>query len=129
MNYAQGTSWASAYVAGAAVLIKQINPNISPDQVDQILMDNAREKGAEVIEGLDTETAAETIAEAEPETQVSIMQQLDDQTASDIITEMEPDDAADLVPPRILSSSAVSKPLIPGILTSSRMTATSWFKR
>src|SRR5207302_3344242 len=40
VNYAQGTSWASAYVAGAAVLIKQINPNITPDQVDQILMDS-----------------------------------------------------------------------------------------
>lgn len=37
VNYAQGTSWASAYTAGAATLIKQINPAFTPEQVSQIL--------------------------------------------------------------------------------------------
>ena len=36
-NYAQGTSWASAYVAGTATLIKQINPAFTPDQIAQII--------------------------------------------------------------------------------------------
>ena len=35
--YGTGTSWASAYVAGAATLIKQINPAFTPDQIQQIL--------------------------------------------------------------------------------------------
>ncbi len=36
-NYAQGTSWASAYVAGTATLLKQINPAFTPDQISQII--------------------------------------------------------------------------------------------
>src|SRR5262249_23082373 len=52
---------------------------------------------AEVIEELDTETAADAIAEVEPEVQVAIMQQLDPETATDILEEMEPDEAADIL--------------------------------
>jgi hypothetical protein len=37
VNYAKGTSWASAYVAGTATLLKQINPAFTPDQITQIL--------------------------------------------------------------------------------------------
>jgi subtilisin family serine protease len=37
VNYAKGTSWASAYVAGTATLLKQINPAFTPEQITQIL--------------------------------------------------------------------------------------------
>jgi subtilase family protein len=37
VNYAVGSSWASAYVAGTATLLKQINPAFTPDQISQIL--------------------------------------------------------------------------------------------
>jgi subtilisin family serine protease len=37
-NYAQGTSWASAYVAGTATLLKQINPAFTPDQIRDIII-------------------------------------------------------------------------------------------
>jgi hypothetical protein len=37
VTYAKGTSWASAYVSGTAALLKQINPNFTPDQIMQIL--------------------------------------------------------------------------------------------
>jgi subtilisin family serine protease len=36
-SHAVGTSWASAYVAGAATLLKQINKKLTPDQILQIL--------------------------------------------------------------------------------------------
>jgi subtilisin family serine protease len=38
VNYAQGTSWASAYVAGTATLLKQINPAFTPDQIRDIII-------------------------------------------------------------------------------------------
>ena len=37
VNYAKGSSWASAYTAGTAVLLKQINPNFTPAQISSIL--------------------------------------------------------------------------------------------
>ena len=37
VNYAVGTSWASAYTAGTAALLKQINPNFTVDQIANIL--------------------------------------------------------------------------------------------
>jgi subtilisin family serine protease len=38
---ADGTSWASPQVVGAAALVKQVNPNFSPDQILQIMQDSA----------------------------------------------------------------------------------------
>jgi hypothetical protein len=37
VNYAIGTSWASAYVAGTAALIKQVNAKITPSEIQAIL--------------------------------------------------------------------------------------------
>jgi hypothetical protein len=37
VNYAIGTSWASAYVAGTAALIKQVNSKITPAEIQTIL--------------------------------------------------------------------------------------------
>ena len=36
--YAAGTSWASSYTSGCAVLLKQINPNFTVDQIQQIFI-------------------------------------------------------------------------------------------
>jgi len=37
VNYAKGTSWASAYSSGTAALIKQVDPLLTPDQIATIL--------------------------------------------------------------------------------------------
>jgi hypothetical protein len=39
-SYGTGTSWASAYTAGTAVLLKQISPTLTPDQIQQIMKDS-----------------------------------------------------------------------------------------
>jgi subtilisin family serine protease len=37
VNYAVGTSWASAYTSGVATLVKQVDPTLTPDQVTNII--------------------------------------------------------------------------------------------
>jgi hypothetical protein len=37
VDYAIGTSWASAYAAGTGALLKQLNPAFTPDQIAQII--------------------------------------------------------------------------------------------
>ena len=86
--------------AGGRIRLKVPHDKIAtlhPADIADIVEQMSPQQGAEVIESLDLETAAETIAEAEPATQVSIMQQLDEEMAADILEEMEPDDAADLL--------------------------------
>jgi subtilisin family serine protease len=41
VNNENGTSWASAFVAGTAALIKQVNSAITPAQIQQVLLDSA----------------------------------------------------------------------------------------
>src|SRR5579884_2872378 len=83
--------------AGGSIRLKVSHDKIArlhpADIVDQL----SPQQRAEVIEALDTETAADAIAEVEPEVQVEIMQHLDNETATDILEEMEPDEAADLL--------------------------------
>jgi magnesium transporter len=52
---------------------------------------------AEVLEGMDTETAADVIAEMEPEAQAQVIDSMEEERASDILEEMEPDEAADVL--------------------------------
>jgi hypothetical protein len=40
VNYALGTSWASAYVAGTATLLKQLDPLFTPGQIQNILIES-----------------------------------------------------------------------------------------
>jgi len=40
VNYAQGTSWASAYTAGTATLLKQLDPLFTPAQIANILIES-----------------------------------------------------------------------------------------
>ncbi|MFC2076048.1 magnesium transporter MgtE N-terminal domain-containing protein [candidate division KSB1 bacterium] len=49
------------------------------------------------IKTLDSETAAEALAEAEPKTQRAILMGMEDQMAADIIEDMPPDEAADVL--------------------------------
>jgi hypothetical protein len=44
-TYMDGTSMAGPHVAGAVALIRQANPNLTPDEVKQILMTTARDEG------------------------------------------------------------------------------------
>lgn len=86
--------------AGGRIRLKVSHDKIArlhPADIADIVEQLSPQQGAEVIEALDTETAADAMAEAEPEVQVQIMQQLDDETATDILEEMEPDEAADLL--------------------------------
>ncbi len=54
-------------------------------------------QGAEVIESLDDETAAETLEEMHEEDQVRIIDGMDEERAADILEWMSPDEAADLL--------------------------------
>lgn len=86
--------------AGARIQLKVSHDKIArlhPADIADIVEQLSPQQGAEVIEALDTETAADAMAEAEPEVQVQIMQQLDNAVAADILEEMEPDEAADLL--------------------------------
>ena len=73
--------------------IARLHPADIADIVEQLSPHDAQE----VIEALDTDVAAETLAEVEPITQAQIMRDLDNETATDILEEMEPDEAADLL--------------------------------
>ncbi|MGB8509343.1 MAG: CBS domain-containing protein, partial [Pyrinomonadaceae bacterium] len=54
-------------------------------------------QGAEVIESLDDETAAETLEEMDADDQVRIIDGMDEERAADILEWMSPDEAADLL--------------------------------
>jgi CBS domain-containing protein len=86
--------------AGGRIRLRVSHDKIArlhPADIADIIEQLSPQQRAEVIEVLDTETAADAIAEAEPEVQVAIMQQLDTETATDILEEMEPDEAADIL--------------------------------
>lgn len=50
-----------------------------------------------LMTALDTPTVADTMAEIEPELQVTILENLPPERAADVLEEMDPDDAADLL--------------------------------
>jgi magnesium transporter len=54
-------------------------------------------QGAEVVESLDDETAAETLEEMHAETQARIIADMDEERAADILEWMSPDEAADVL--------------------------------
>jgi magnesium transporter len=54
-------------------------------------------QGAEVIESLDDETAAETLEEMDAEDQARIIGDMDEERAADILEWMSPDEAADVL--------------------------------
>ena len=70
---------------------------LHPADIADIVEEMSADERREIFEQLDVETAAETLAEVEPEMQVSIVGDLDEERAADILEEMEPDEAADLL--------------------------------
>lgn len=70
---------------------------LHPADLADILDDLSVHQGLSLIRSLDNETAAETLAEAEPETQMQIIQGMSTDRASDILEEMEPDEAVDIL--------------------------------
>lgn len=70
---------------------------LHPADIADIVEDMSADERRAVFEQLDVETAAETLAEVEPEMQVEIVGDLDEERAADILEEMAPDEAADLL--------------------------------
>ncbi len=86
--------------SGGRIRLKVSHDKIArlhPADIADIVEQMSPQQRAEVFENLDTETAAEAIAETDPEVQMAIFQHLDDETATDILEQMEPDDAADIL--------------------------------
>src|SRR6266446_6935570 len=54
-------------------------------------------QGAEIVESLDDETAAETLEEMAAERQAQILGDMDEERAADILERMSPDEAADVL--------------------------------
>ena len=55
------------------------------------------QQGAEIVESLDDETAAETLEEMTAERQAQILGDMDEERAADILEHMSPDEAADVL--------------------------------
>src|SRR3984893_14685491 len=55
------------------------------------------QQGAEIVESLDDETAAETLEEMAAERQAQIIGDMDEERAADILEHMSPDEAADVL--------------------------------
>ena len=70
---------------------------LHPADIADIVEDMSAEERVAVFEQLDIETAAEALAEVDPDMQVEIVGDLDEERAADILDEMAPDEAADLL--------------------------------
>ncbi|MBI2760820.1 MAG: magnesium transporter [Chloroflexi bacterium] len=70
---------------------------LHPVDIARIVDALSHRQGAEIVEALDLETAADTLEEMSPARQADILEGMDEERAADILEEMEPDDAADLL--------------------------------
>jgi magnesium transporter len=70
---------------------------LHPADIAAIVAELDRPMGQALLKALDTETAADTMQEIEPELQVTILGALPPERAADVLEEMDPDDAADLL--------------------------------
>ncbi len=73
--------------------IARLHPRDIARLIDQL----ALPQGAELIEALDEEIAADTLEEMAPERQADLIEGMDQERAADILEEMGPDEAADLL--------------------------------
>ncbi|MBF0457350.1 MAG: magnesium transporter [Nitrospirae bacterium] len=76
---------------------QQMLSKVHPADLADIIHSVSREEGASFFCRLDVESAAETLPELQPETQLEILSGMDTEKAADIIEEMSPDDAADIL--------------------------------
>ncbi|HEX8476530.1 MAG TPA: CBS domain-containing protein [Pyrinomonadaceae bacterium] len=70
---------------------------LHPVEIARLTESLSYHQGAEVIEALDDETAAETLEEMPAEDQARIIGDMDEERAADILEQMSPDEAADVL--------------------------------
>ncbi|TMD58939.1 MAG: magnesium transporter [Chloroflexi bacterium] len=70
---------------------------LHPADIADIVEEMTADERRTVFEQLDVETAAEALAEVEPEMQASVLADLPEERAADILEEMGPDEAADVL--------------------------------
>ena len=70
---------------------------LHPVDIARLLDDLSYVQGAEIVNALDDETAADTLEEMDPEDAADLLEGLSDDRAADILEEMQPDDAADVI--------------------------------
>src|SRR5918997_4891349 len=70
---------------------------LHPVEIARLAESLSYHQGAEIIEGLDDETAAETLEEMPAEHQARIIGDMDEERAADILEWMSPDEAADVL--------------------------------
>jgi CBS domain-containing protein len=87
------TNFTKLKLAVPSTKIKELHPADLADILDDLSV----QEGLSLLQNLDHETVAETLAEAEAETQAQIIAHLPSERASDILEEMEPDEAVDIL--------------------------------
>jgi Mg/Co/Ni transporter MgtE len=70
---------------------------LHPVEIARLAESLSYHQGAEIIEGLDDETAAETLEEMPAQHQARIIGDMDEERAADILEWMSPDEAADVL--------------------------------
>src|SRR5712692_4484154 len=70
---------------------------LHPVEIARLAEAFSYQQGAEIVESLDDETAAETLEEMAAERQAQIIGEMDEERAADILEHMSPDEAADVL--------------------------------
>src|SRR5215510_5165591 len=70
---------------------------LHPVEIARLAEAFSYQQGAEIVESLDDETAAETLEEMAAERQAQILGDMDEERAADILERMSPDEAADVL--------------------------------
>src|SRR2546425_4107627 len=70
---------------------------LHPVEIARLAEAFSYQQGAEIVEALDDETAAETLEEMRAERQAQILSDMDEERAADILEWMSPDEAADVL--------------------------------
>lgn len=70
---------------------------LHPVEIARLAESLSYQQGAEIVESLDDETAAETLEEMAAERQAQIIGDMDEERAADILEHMSPDEAADVL--------------------------------
>lgn len=95
--------WANVEYFASHVSVVQLRVShgriakLHPRDIARLVEQLAYPQGAEILQSLDEETAADTLEEVSPEWQADLIQGMDEERAADILEEMGPDDAADLL--------------------------------
>jgi len=76
---------------------RQMLSELHPADIAEIISRVSHEEGITLLEGLDTDAAAEALHELRPNVQAAIIDGMDKEHASEIIERMPPDEAADVL--------------------------------